>query len=106
MSSKKECPYCRKLCDHITKEFSIPVEPPELLTLINDSQKQNTELIKTLQALRTTYTNTNAFMTKENLTLKFQTQLCEQEIATTETEILQLRKEIETLKSKALDEEE
>lgn len=106
MTSKKECPYCRKLCDHITKEFHIPVEPPELLKLIEDSQKQNTELTKTLQALRTTYTNTNAFMTKENLMISFQIAQTSEDSKGLQSEIDGLRKEIEELKAKTLNEEE
>lgn len=106
MSSKKECPYCRKLCDHITKEFHIQVEPPELLKLIDDSQKQNSELTKTLQALKTTYTNTNAFMTKENLILSFQIAQSSEDSKGLESEIQELKREIEELKAKASDHEE
>lgn len=72
MSKKKECTNCRELIATLQRDFHIDCEQSLLPELLLEKLEENLYLKKTHSALKQTYVNHDAQLTKENALLRFE----------------------------------
>lgn len=72
MSKKKECSNCRELISALKRDFNIDCEQSLLPELLLEKVEEDLDLQRTHSALRQTYVNHDAQLTKENALLRFE----------------------------------
>jgi hypothetical protein len=92
MFKKKECTVCKTTVAKLAKEHQIEVAPQLLPDLVADLLDESADLSKTLQVLRQTYANQDAFMHKENMLLKFELEETLRQVEVLEKEKAELLK--------------
>ena len=97
MSKKKECPNCRDLIATLRRDFQVDCEQKLLPELLLEKTEQDRDLQKTHSALRQTYVNHDAQLTKENALLRFELDQVSRELLERSADLARTRAALEEL---------
>lgn len=95
MSKKKTCSKCESILKQLAEEYKIDCEHSFLPSLLEEKLEEEEELEKTFTALRETYANSDAYMTKENAVMSIELQEAKEELIRVEREIADARRVLE-----------
>lgn len=97
MSKKKECQNCKHIIAVLNQDFRIDCDQRLLPELLLEKIEEDQDLQKTHSALRQTYVNHDAHLTKENALLRFELEQVNHELNACHEELTRTKAALEQL---------